>query len=560
MEFNIADLYESLADHVPDRPALVAGDKTLTFAQLEARANSLAHALAKRGVTAGSHVGLYLYNGAEFVESMLACFKLRAVPININYRYVEDELSYLYRNADLVCVIQQRELGPRTAHVKDGVPTLKFLVAVEDGSDADLGGAEPYEALMAEGSPKRDFGPRSGDDIYMIYTGGTTGMPRGVMWRHEDVFFAGLQGANPGGDPVENAADVGPNAAQRDEPMAILPAAPFIHGAAQWAAWIAIFTGGKVVVSPGRTFDPHAVVGLIERERVMVVNLVGDAMAKPFADALRAAGGKRDLSSLMAVASAGAILSESVKAELTELLPDAMVLNAFGATETGHQGTVYPGGEGGRPSFFMDDSNTVLGEDGKPIAPGSGVIGRLARRGRLPVGYYKDPEKTAATFLTIDGQRWVVPGDLATIEEDGRITVFGRGAVCINSGGEKVFPEEVEEAIKAHPDVVDAVVVGVPDEKWGQRVAAVVQTKPGADFTLSALDAHCRTKVAGYKVPRQMHLVPLVSRHPSGKPDYRWARDVATGVISLSTRTRCTSTTRPKRRSSATSCAPISIG
>ena len=254
---------------------------------------------------AGSHVGLYLYNGAAFVEAMLACFKLRAVGININYRYVEDELSYLFRNADLVCVIQQRELGARTHAVRSQVPTLETVIAVEDGSDADLFGAERYEDVVASGSPERRFGPRSGDDLYMIYTGGTTGMPRGVMWRHEDVFFAGLQGGNPGGEPIRNAADVAPAARERSDAMTILPAAPFIHGAAQWAAWIAILTGGKVVVAPGRSFDAAAVIRLIEREKVLVLNLVGDAMARPLAAALKEDGGKHDVSSLMVVSSAG---------------------------------------------------------------------------------------------------------------------------------------------------------------------------------------------------------------------------------------------------------------
>ena len=530
MEHNLADLFESIADAVPERVALVSGDRAQTFAELDERANRLANALATRGVGAGSHVGLYLYNGAEFVEAMLACFKLRAVGININYRYVEDELAYLFRNADLSCVIQQRELGARTAAVRARVPTLKTVIAVEDGSDLPLDGAERYEEVVSSGAPERSFGPRSGDDVYMIYTGGTTGMPRGVMWRHEDVFFAGLQGGNPGGEPIRDAAEVAPAARAREDAMVILPAAPFIHGAAQWAAWIAIFTGGKVVVAPGKSFDAHAVLKLVAREKVLVLNLVGDAMARPFAAALREDAGKHDVSSLMVVSSAGAILSETVKTELSELLSGAMILNSFGATETGHQGTIYPGMDGGgRPSFFMDDSNTVLDDEGRPMTPGSGAMGRLARRGRLPIGYYKDAEKTAATFLTIDGERWVVPGDLATLEADGRITVFGRGAMCINSGGEKVFPEEVEEALKAHPDVVDAVVVGLPDERWGQRVTAVVETRKGKDLTLAALDAHCRTKVAGYKVPRELHLVPMIERHPSGKPDYRWARELAIG-------------------------------
>lgn len=529
MEWNIADLFESLADAIPERLALVCGDRRLTFKGLEENANRLANALRARGVKAGDHIGLYLFNSAEFVEGMFAAFKLRAVPININYRYVEEELSFLMRNADLVALIYQREFTPRVAAVAGAVPTLRTIVAVDGDSDEDLAtvGALRYEDVLASSSAARDFGPRSSDDLYIIYTGGTTGMPRGVMWRHEDVFFAGLQGGNPGGSPIERPEELAPTALAREAPMTMLPAAPFIHGAAQWGALIGMFTGGKVVVAPGKRYDAKLICKLVEAEGVNTMTIVGDAMARPLAEALSEPDASYDMSSLMVIASAGAVLSDAVKSQLEERIPHTMVLNNFGATETGHQGTSFA--PGAKPTFYMDDSNTVLGDDNKPITPGSGAMGRLARSGRLPIGYYNDPEKTAATFLTIDGKRWVVPGDFATIEEDGMITVFGRGAVCINSGGEKIFPEEVESALKAHPAVLDAVVVGVPDEKWGQRVAAIVQPRAGTEVTLAGLDAHCRTKIAGYKVPRQLRVVDQIVRHPSGKPDYRWAKEAALG-------------------------------
>jgi acyl-CoA synthetase (AMP-forming)/AMP-acid ligase II len=527
MEFNIADLFESIADSIPDRLAVVSGEHRLTFAELEARANRLAHALRELEVGAGDHVGLYLYNGHPFLEAMLAAFKLRAVPININYRYVEEELAYLCSNADLTALVVQRELLPRAVAIRDRVPTLRTIIAVDDdGPRGDDAGVHAYEPLLAASSAERRFEPRSGCDHYIIYTGGTTGMPRGVVWQHEDVFFAGLQGGNAGGDPIARAEELGPLVASKEEPLTFLPAAPFIHGAAQWTALIGWFGGGKVVLSPGRSFDGRRICELVERERVNTITLVGDAMARPLVGALRER--EYDVASLIVIASAGAVLSDAVKDELQERLPDVMILNNFGATETGHQGMVGFGeASRGKPTFAMDESNTVLGEDMRPIAPGSGIVGKLARRGRLPLGYYKDPARTAATFVTIDGERWVIPGDLATLEEDGRITVFGRGAVCINTGGEKVFPEEVEAALKAHPGVVDAVVVGVPDEKWGSRVAAVVQARPGADVTLASLDAHCRTRIAGYKVPRQLALVEHLVRNPSGKPDYRWAAEAA---------------------------------
>lgn len=281
-----------------------------------------------------------------------------------------------------------------------------------------------------------------------------------------------------------------------------------------------------MVLLPGRHYDATLACRLIEAEKVSTLVLVGDAMARPLADALQGDGAP-DMSSLMVISSSGAILSDAVKQHLQERLPHTMILNNFGATETGHQGTAFA--PGGKPTFYMDESNTVLDDALRPVAPGSGVMGKLARRGRLPVGYYNDPEKTAATFLTIDGERWVVPGDFATVEEDGQITIFGRGAACINSGGEKIFVEEVESVLKACAAVEDAVVVGVPDDRWGQRVAAVVSPRAGAEVTLALLDAFCRARLAGYKVPREVHVVDRLVRQPSGKPDYRWARQVALG-------------------------------
>ncbi len=533
MEFNIADLYESIADAIGDRDAVVSGDKRLTFAELDTRANRLAHALSARGIGPGDHIGLYLFNGHEFIEAMLAAFKLRAVPVNINYRYVADELRYLCTNADIKALLFNTSLAEQVAAIAAEVPTLRLLVRVADETTGDgaLPGAVDYEDALAAGSPVRDFPARSGSDLYIIYTGGTTGMPRGVLWRHEDMFYAGLQGGRPGGDPIgrpEELADV----VREGAALNILPAAPFIHGAAQWAAWIALFSGGKCVIAPGRSFSPRTVLELVARERVTTITLVGDAMARPIAEALAEPGASFDTSSLFVIASAGAVLSRTVLEALKARLPDTMILNNFGASETGHQGTVYdsPTGEGpSAPRFSMDATSTVLGDDGKPITPGSGTIGKLARSGHVPLGYYKDPEKTAQTFVALDGVRWVIPGDLATIEADGRITVFGRGAVCINTGGEKVFPEEVEQALKAHPEVLDAVVVGVPDPRWGERVAAIVQPRPGFRPTLAALDPALRKQIAGYKVPRELHLVEQVVRHPSGKPDYRWAKSIALG-------------------------------
>lgn len=532
MEFNLADLFEGVADAIPDREALVCGDRRLTYAGLDERATRLACYLQSQGIGEGDHVGLYLYNGTEYMEASLAAFKVRAVPININYRYVEEELRYLFDNADLVGLVHHREFAPRIAAVAGETPALRAFVSVEDGSRADLSatGSADYEEALAGSPPERDFPPRSPDDLYILYTGGTTGMPKGVMWRQEDLFFSALMGGNPYGPAPERPEQVAENAA-RSAGMTMLPVAPLMHGAAQWAAFIGLFGGGKIVLTYGRHFDPEQVWRLVQDEGVNSIAIVGDAMARPLAEALKQARDSYDLSTLRIIGSGGALFWEGVKQELRDLLPNIVLMDNFGGSEGGHQGTgVGTGGpDRSSPRFRADATTSVLGDDLRPVEPGSGRAGMLARCGRIPLGYYKDPEKTARTFVDVDGVRWVLPGDMALIEADGTITLLGRGSSCINSGGEKIFPEEVESAVRSHPAVFDALVVGVPDARWGERTVAVVQPRPGAALTLDELDAHCRTKLAGYKVPRELHLVEQIQRHPSGKPDYAWARAIATG-------------------------------
>ena len=470
MEYNIADLMESLADACPDRPAVASGDVHHTFSDLDKRANRLAHFFASRGVGAGDHVGLYLYNSHEYVETLLALMKIRAVGININYRFVAPEIRYMIDNADLKGIVCQRRFLPIVDEANAEMPALPALIAVEDGTGFESAQEFTlYEDAMAAGSEERGFEKRSADDLFIIYTGGTTGMPKGVMWRHEDLFFAGLQGGAPSGDPVETPEEVAENAAEEYYCVNMLPCAPFIHGAAQLTGFICLLTGGKLIIQPGKSFDPERVLDLIAEEEVSTLTIVGDAMAYPLIEQLEREDKSFDVSELTVIASAGAILSPSNKARLQELLPDVMIINSFGSTESGDLGRAADDEESvdGRPTFYMDDNVTVLDEEMNPIEPGSGKIGRLARTGRLPLGYYKDEEKTNLRFITANGKRWVVPGDFATIESDGRITFMGRGSKCINTGGEKVFPEEVEEAIKAHPSVIDALVVGVPHPKWG---------------------------------------------------------------------------------------------
>ena len=523
--FNLADLFESIVDAVPDRLALVCGERRLTYAELDARANRLAHTLLALRVQPGDHVGIHLYNGTEYLETMLAAFKVRAVPVNVNYRYVAGELRSLFRDADLVALVHQREFGPRVSEVAGDVPTLRHLVYVDDASGAEPpAGSVELEAARAGQPAGRDFEARSGGDLHVIYTGGTTGAPRGVIWRHEDLFFAGMAGGNPGGEPAERPEQVAERAAAAGI-LVSFPVPPLMHGAAQLGSFINFFIGGVVVLV--RRFDPVEVWRLVERERVNTLSLVGDAMARPLAEALDG-GLEVDTSSLFVLSSAGAIFSAFVREQLHRLLPNVMLMDNFGASETGFQGRATPDSspEAGL-KFAMNRHTTVLDDELRPVAPGSGVIGRVALSGRVPVGYYGDPAKTREVFVEADGRRWVMPGDLALVNADGTVTVLGRGTQCINSGGEKIFPEEVEAALKSHPDVFDAVVVGVPDERWGEGVAAVVATRPGRQATLDALRAHCEERIARYKLPRVLVEVAEVVRSPSGKPDYGWAREVA---------------------------------
>ena len=514
--FSLADLFEVVADVVPDHEAIVCGDRRLTYAQLDERTTRLAHWMAGQGVGPGDHVAVYLYNCAEYLEVMLAAFKLRAVPVNVNYRYTEDELAYLLEDADAKVVVHDPEFADVVASVSGHLPAFDVALGLDD-----------YEGALAGASPERDFGPRSGDDLYILYTGGTTGHPKGVMWRHEDIFMAAFGGGRPGGEPIADPAELAETALGGRARS--LPASPFMHGTAHWMAFAALYGGGTVVVNTDRGLDPMSLWRQVEAERVTFLTIVGDAFARPLVDALSDHGTELDLSTLRVILSGGAILSPTVKEALAEALPGAIVVDTYGASETGGQGRVVTTAGSGPvgPKFTLNESTVLLDDELVPITD-AGRVGLIARRGRVPLGYYKDEAKTAATFPVIDGERWAVPGDYGVLEADGTVTLLGRGSVSINTGGEKVYPEEVEAALKGHPEVFDAVVVGVPDERWGERVVAVVQARPGRAPAFEALDAHVRETLAGYKAPRDVVLVDEVRRAPMGKPDYRWAREVAT--------------------------------
>ena len=531
MALNIADLAEHAIDAVPDRVALICGHDQLTYAQLEEKANRLAHYLLDQGVKKDDKVGLYCRNRIEIVIAMLGIVKAGAILVNVNYRYVEGELRYLFDNSDMVAVVHERQYADRVANVLPDTPNVKTVLVVEDGSDADYhryGGVEFY-ATIAAGSPERDFGERSADDIYLLYTGGTTGFPKGVMWRHEDIYrvlFGGTDFAT--GEFVKDEHDLAKAAAQ-NPPMIRYPIPPMIHGATQSAMWMSIFSGQTTVLAP--EFNADAVWRTIHDHKVNLLFFTGDAMARPLLDALLAhqdEGNEYDLSSLFLLASTAALFSPSIKERLLELLPNRVITDSIGSSETGFGGTSIVAKDAphsGGPRVTIDHRTVVLDEDGNEVKPGSGVRGLIAKKGNIPVGYYKDEKKTAETFQTINGVRYAIPGDYAQVEEDGSVTMLGRGSVSINSGGEKIYPEEVEAALKGHPDVFDALVVGVPDARYGQHVAAVVQARPGSRPTLSQLDSFVRAEIAGYKVPRSLWLVEEVKRSPAGKPDYRWAKE-----------------------------------
>ena len=523
MVANIADLFEHAADTFPDRLAVACGDREITFRALEERANRLAHHLAAQGVGPGSHVGFYVRNSIEAVETLIAVYKLRAAVINVNYRYVEDEVLYLLTNANVQALVHDRRFAPIVAAVAPKVPGLDTFVVIDDesGEDAASYGGFDYETAIATASPERDFGPRSPDDIYLLYTGGTTGYPKGVMWRHEDVWRVLGGGIDfMTGIPVEDEWSQSKRGVEMGFAMVRLCLAPLIHGNAQWAGMAALFGGDSVLLTT--RFDPVEIWETIQRRRVNVVVLIGDAMARPLIETYLA--GDYDGSSLFAVSSSASLFSPSVKHQFRTALPDIMITDSIGSSETGFTGIGMVTDEDGPadgPRVSPISETLVIGEDGRPAPPG--VVGRLARGGHLPLGYYNDPEKTAALFTTVDGARYALPGDLARLEDDGTVTLLGRGNTCINTGGEKVFPEEVEGALKSHPAVFDALVIGVPDDRLGQRVAALIQPRDGHPVDLSEVDAHLRTRIAGYKVPRAVWLVDEVRRTISGKADYRWA-------------------------------------
>lgn len=525
-QFHLADLFESVARTVPDRVAVIAQSGRHTFAELDARCDRLAAGLAARGIGRGDKVGLYLYNGPAFLEAFIAACKLGAVPYNVNYRYRADELRYLFANADSAVIFHGAEFSPIIREVRGDVPTLKLTVAVEDGSGADITGSVPYAELLAHepGGPWE----RSESDYLLSYTGGTTGMPKGVMWPHKAFVFACAGGAgyfNPHG-PIRQPQDI-ESRARDGYPLKMFPLAPLMHMAAMWTAWSALLNGVTLLLDESRVFDPETVFDMAERESANMIQFVGDAMATPLRDCLRANPGRWNLSTVVNLGSGGAVFSQHLKDDLKALVPSASITDGMGSSETGMSGMAEKSAEGVMRLPANELQQVVV--DGRLGAVGE--TGFVARTGNTPIGYYNDPVKTAETFVTIDGTLWAVSGDAARLDDDGMITVFGRGSTCINTGGEKVFPEEVEEALRAHPAILDAVVAGKPDERWGERVIGVVSRRAGeAEPAFDEIKSFLGTRLAGYKVPKALVWVDEVKRSPAGKQDYRWAKEVAAGA------------------------------
>jgi 3-oxocholest-4-en-26-oate---CoA ligase len=539
MEMHFATVWEALADAQPDVPAIIHGSTSRTWREYDERAARFAGALTAVGLGPDSKVGLYLYNSNEYLEAQFGGFKTRAVPVNVNYRYLDDELAYLLDNADAEALVFHTSLGDRVARVVSGLPRLKLLVAVDDGPPEDgttVEGAVPWEEALAAQPPMKRI-PRREDDIYMLYTGGTTGMPKGVMYAmggltasFVEAGFPLLQLAPPA-DPAEIAPLVA-EAAAKGERLISIPACPLMHGTGVWlGTMIPHLAGGTVITLERRSLDADELLEAIQRHRVTAIAIVGDAFSKPILRALdeaSAAGRPYDTSSLRTIISSGVMWTAEVKEALLDRMGQLVLVDAIGSTE-GSMGIsiTMKGLPPSTAKFNQMPTTKVFADDDRPVLPGSGEIGMVAAGGNVPLGYYKDAEKSARTFRVIDGVRYSFPGDLATVNEDGSLNLLGRGSQVINTGGEKVFPEEVEEAIKRVATVDDCLVVGLPDDRFGEAVTAVVSLSPGATPDEAAIIAEVKQHLAGYKAPKRVVFVSQVPRAPNGKADYRTAREQA---------------------------------
>jgi acyl-CoA synthetase (AMP-forming)/AMP-acid ligase II len=528
-------VFEALADRQPDALAQRYGGTSTTWSQFDRRADGLAATLLAAGVVEQDKVAQYLYNAPEYLESVFAAFKAGLAIVNTNFRYAADELVYLWDNADVVAVVFHGEFSDRIADIRDRLPRIRTWLWVDDGHGPCPSWAQPYDDAAGatpagDGHARGPWG-RSGDHLVLLYTGGTTGMPKGVMWRQDDLFGA-LDATNrkrlpPGQDLAAMTARVTKPGPRN------LPAAPLMHGTGLFFALSNLVTGGSVVTMTGRHFDPVSLLDTVEAERINSMSIVGDAFAKPILRALDAEPDRWDISSLRVIVSSGVIWSAGIKAGLLRHNDRLIMVDTLGSSEAiGMASSTVSSGEAAQTAAFRIGPNTrVVTDDGREVVWGSGEMGRVAMRGFTPVGYYKDPEKSAATFQVIDGVRYSIPGDFATVDADGTVRLLGRGSQCINTGGEKVYPEEVEEVLKLHPTVADAAVVGVPDERFGEAITALVEPHAGDTIDESALIAHVKEHLAGYKAPKRIIPIDSVGRAPNGKLDYKALRQRAMAAL-----------------------------
>ncbi|MCW5889744.1 MAG: acyl-CoA synthetase [bacterium] len=536
---NLGLAQQAIAAGAPDRECIVTPTQRLTYGQLAGRARRLGNVLhaaglgcrRERGELAGhesgqDHLGIYMLNCPEWIESMLGAYLARVAPFNVNYRYVDDELLYLLADAECTALVYHARYAPVLARLRDRLPKLRLLLQVADESGHPLlPGAQDYEAALAAAPDTRPPVEPSSDDLYILYTGGTTGAPKGVLWRQEDIYHAAMTGGAPGMPGAASVGDLAQEAVSSGGFMRTLTTPPLMHGAAQWLAFGSLHKGGTVVLQgKPEKLDPVDVLTLVEREGCNTLTLVGDAFARPIVDELRRKA--YDLSRLFVIGSGGAILSPHMKEALLELVPHAMVVDGFGSSETGAHGSLATrAGDDAKTGKFAMSNTLILTSDLSGELPqDSTETGWLARVGHMPLGYFKDAAKTAKTFVAIAGTRYAVPGDHAQYNPDGSINVLGRGSVCINSGGEKIYPEEIEQVLRKHAQVYDAVVVGTPDERFGEQVTAVVQPRPGARLEPAELANFAGQHLARYKLPKTFVVVDEMVRSPSGKPDYRWAK------------------------------------
>jgi len=539
-EWNIADVYEAIAAKTPNAPCQIQGDRRFTWRQFDERTAALAADFIEAGLTKQSKVAAYLYNCPEYLETYVAAFKGGFAPVNTNYRYGPEEVSYLFDNADAEAVVFHATFVPLVDEVRARLPKVRRWYCVADGSHDVPSWAVDYDEVVARSvaGPVRGPWGRSPDDLLLLYTGGTTGMPKGVMWRQDDLFNvlgAGGQ-ALIGIPPAESFNHLVSRIGESVPPFVTLSACPLMHGTGQFSSLITMNMGGCIVTMPSRSLDIDELLGEVQRNKVASLVIVGQAFAGPILENFEANPGKYDLSSLILMSSSGVMWSQENKQGLLKHVPHVILFDSFGSSEAvGLGGSVSAAGAASETAKFqLGPSCVVFTEDGRRVEPGSGERGLVAVGGFIPLGYYRDEAKTAQTFRTFEGRRWSVPGDWAEVLADGTINLLGRGSVCINTGGEKVFPEEVEEALKRHPSVRDAVAVGIPDQRFGETICAVVEATPGVTPSLDELNVHVKASLAAYKAPRHLVIVDTIGRAPNGKVDYKRLKGVAFDRLGVS--------------------------